>query len=295
MDVPEAFLKFKSKLEITDREQRDAIQRRGEICNALNDALDVDRDFLTGSYKRHTKTKPLKDVDIFIVMKDSQRGYLQRRSDELLALVGGVLEPIYGSGRFSLGRHSVRVDFGLKAVEDLSDGVMSFDVVPAFDHHDGGFRIPYSITGEWVRTDPKVHEQLATHANEAFGGMWKPVVKMVKKWNDHNGKPIKPSFLIEVMAMVLLDGPFESYPFDIRQFFSSASEAIGDEWPDPAHLGPDVSERLASDPGLLAGARSALHAAESVCTTAMRHEATGRTGAALDTWQQLFGPLFVKS
>ena len=30
-------------------------------------------DFLTGSYKRWTKTKPLKDVDIFCVFADSER------------------------------------------------------------------------------------------------------------------------------------------------------------------------------------------------------------------------------
>ncbi|HXL62282.1 MAG TPA: CBASS oligonucleotide cyclase [Mycobacterium sp.] len=295
MDVPDAFWKFKSRLEISDREERDAIRRREVICNELKGALEVDRDFLTGSYKRHTKTKPLKDVDIFVVMKNSERHYLQGKSDELLALVGGVLEPIYGSHRFSLGRHSVRIDFGIKVVDDVSDGVMSFDVVPAFDHEDGGYCIPYTITGAWVRTDPKVHEKLATQANEALDGKWKPVVKMLKKWNDHNGKPIKPSFLIEVMAIALLDGPFDSYPFDIRQFFSSAAETIGDDWPDPAGLGPPVNERLLTDAALLADARSAVRAAESKCTAAMRNEAAGRTGAALDTWQELFGPLFVKS
>jgi hypothetical protein len=295
MDVAEAFRKFKSRLEISDREEADAIRRREVICNELKGALEVDRDFLTGSYKRHTKTKPLKDVDIFVVMKSSERHYLQGRPDELLALVGGVLEPIYGSHRFSLGRHSVRIDFGLKVVDDVSDGVMSFDVVPAFDHDDGGYCIPYTITGEWVRTDPKVHEKLATQANEAFDGQWKPVVKMVKKWNDHNGRPIKPSFLIEVMAVALLDGPFDSYPFDVRQFFSSAAETIGDAWPDPAGLGPLVNERLLTDSALLTNARSALRVAESKCTAAMRNEAGGRTGAALDAWQELFGPLFVKS
>ncbi len=295
MDVEEGFAKFKRRLEITETEEQDAIRRRDTLCHQLSEALEIDHNFLTGSYSRHTKTKPLKDVDIFVVMRDGQRGYLQKRSDELLAAFGGVLGPIYGDNRFSLARHSVRIDFGRLVVDDVTDGVMSFDIVPAFVHEQTGYSIPDSVTGKWIRTNPKVHEQRATAANVAFQDRWKPAVKMIKKWNDRAGQPIKPSFLLEVMALDLLDGPFESYAFDVRQFFASASEAIGDAWPDPARLGPDVSDRMTSNPSLLANGRRALKAAEAACTTAMRHEAGRRIGSALDIWQELFGPLFAKS
>ena len=119
---------------------------------------------------------------------------------------------------------------------------------------------------------------------------------MIKKWNDHNSKPIKPSFLIEVMAMQLLVGPWTgSYPREIKGFFATAAHTIGDGWADPAGLGERVSDRLDADLALMSAARSALRSAEHACTEALRLATAGRNGDALSAWQNLFGPLFVKS
>ena len=60
LTVTEAFRKFRSKLELTDMEQKNAIRRQKGIREAMNEAFRLERDFLTGSYKRHTKTKRLK-------------------------------------------------------------------------------------------------------------------------------------------------------------------------------------------------------------------------------------------
>lgn len=53
-------------------------------------------------------------------------------------------------------------------------------------------------------TNPRVHAAKATAANEQCDGQWKPVVKMLKKWNEHHDKRIKPSFLVEVMSLGLM-------------------------------------------------------------------------------------------
>lgn len=119
---------------------------------------------------------------------------------------------------------------------------------------------------------------------------------MIKKWNDHQDKPVKPSFLLEVMALELLSPPWGgSYPRELRQFFASAAAALDEEWPDPAGLGPPVTARLAENPWERDQAKQALRAAEVACTEALRLEQSGRTGAALDAWQELFGPRFAKS
>ena len=150
--------------------------------------------------------------------------------------------------------------------------------------------------GGWIRTNPRIHAEKATAANEAFAKQWKPVVKMAKKWNDHHDKPVKPSLLVEVMALDLLAPPWGgSYPRELRQFFASAAASLDEEWPDPAGLGPAVSARLAEDPWQREQARRALREAEAACTEALRLEQSGRTGAALDAWQDLFGPRFAKS
>src|SRR5437763_10708048 len=69
--VDDAFAKLKSNLEITKTEQALASRRQNEIRDHVAAHLALDRTFLTGSYARHTKTKKLKDVDIFCVISAS--------------------------------------------------------------------------------------------------------------------------------------------------------------------------------------------------------------------------------
>jgi hypothetical protein len=80
--VTEPFKKFRSRLELTDSEQDDAARRHNEIRDYLRTKFDICDDFLTGSYKQWTKTKPLKDVDNFCVFGDKER---HRRNKRLVA------------------------------------------------------------------------------------------------------------------------------------------------------------------------------------------------------------------
>jgi predicted nucleotidyltransferase len=291
MTIPEAFDKFKNRLELTDREQEDASRRQQNIREYLREQFEIERDFLTGSYARWTKTKPLKDVDIFFVLGEKERGYRDKKPNVVLEKFREVLAPKYGEERVSLGRRSVQVDFGVQVVEDVTnDQVMSVDVVPAFASG-SHYEIPDRTTDEWVMTDPEVHAELATKANKAFSGEWKPLVKMIKKWNQTAGKPAKPGFLLEVMALDLFAPPFSGgYPYELKGFFSTAAERIGEVWPDPAKLGPPVSDQM--DEAKPSVARGALLGAEESVTRAIRLAQSGRQGDALQEWRKLLGPLF---
>ena len=75
LTVNEAFRKFKSRLELNDREQKNASARHTEVRDYLNTKFEIARSFLTGSYARHTKTKPLKDIDIFFELSEAERHY----------------------------------------------------------------------------------------------------------------------------------------------------------------------------------------------------------------------------
>ena len=66
--VDDAFASLKSKLEITDTERRLAVTRHHLIRDHIRLHWSLSDDFLTGSYDRHTKTKKLKDVDIFVAI-----------------------------------------------------------------------------------------------------------------------------------------------------------------------------------------------------------------------------------
>jgi hypothetical protein len=294
ISVQEAFDKFKSRLELTDREQADASRRHQEIREYLREQFEIDRDFLTGSYARWTKTKPLKDVDIFFVLGREEREYRERHPDVILEKFREVLAEKYGKDRISLGRRSVEVDFGVQAVEDqTNDQVMSVDVVPAFAKG-SHYEIPDRTTAAWVLTDPEIHAELATKANKVFSGEWKPLVKMIKKWNQTAGRPVKPGFLLEVMALDLFVPDFSGgYPYELKGFFATAADRINETWGDPAKLGPAVSDQM--DEAKASVARGAFLAAEQSASRAIRLARMDRQGDALKEWRKLFGPLFLLS
>lgn len=168
---------------------------------------------------------------------------------------------------------------------------MSFDVVPAFTKSDH-YEIPDTANPKgWTETNPKVHAEKATAANEAFGGEWKGMVRMAKRWNQEKDKPVKPSFLLEVMALDLLRPPFGGdYPREFMAFFASAAGRIEDTWPDPAGLGPAVSDSM--DHAARGLARQALNNAQYAIREAMELARSGRNGEALRKYRELFGDLF---
>ncbi len=292
ISVQDAFKKFRSRLELTKGEQDDASRRQKEIRLIMDAAFAVETDFLTGSYARWTKTKPLKDVDIFCVLKDKERHYRSKHPSELLSAVENVLVEKYGRSNVERQHRSVTANFGVAEVNgETNDQVMSFDVVPAFAKDDY-YEIPDTAQSSgWTATNPKIHADLAIKANEAYSGEWKGVVRMMKAWNRQKDKPIKPSFLIEVMALQLLHPPFgNDYRYEMKAFFASLADRISDRWPDPAGLGPDVSARM--DTEQCRAAKDKLQQAEQQAAYAIQLERQGKQGEALRTWRELFGPLF---
>jgi len=114
---------------------------------------------------------------------------------------------------------------------------------------------------------------------------------MMKKWNAQRDKPIKPSFLIEVMALEILLPPWGGdYRREMQAFFASLADRIHETWADPAGLGPPVSDSM--DAQKVQQARNELRAAERQAAEAIRLERDGKLGDALRAWRTLFGPLF---
>jgi len=289
----EAFDKFRRRLELSETERKDAIKRHNEVRGHIREDFDVDRDFLTGSYGRHTKTKPLKDIDCFFVLGEDEKWRRDKPPVGTLDAFQATLSKHYPEDQLEPGRRCITAFFQKKSYsEESEEKVLSIDAVPAFpcgDHYE----IPDRITGNWIKTNPERHAETATAKNNEISCQWVPLVKMLKAWNRHQGKPVKPSFLVEVMAVDLVDAPFVSFPRELQGFFASAGSTIGNPWPDPAGLGPAVSDQMT--PELVANARSLLSAAQGQAALAIRAEAEGRQGDALAIWNALLGPLFAKT
>jgi hypothetical protein len=289
LTVDEAFAALRKNLEITPSDQDLAIRRRGDIHARLKKDIDLLAEpLLTGSFHRHTKTRPLKDVDFFCPIRrtdDNIGAFLEKDPHVVLEAFEASLRKRYGD-RVSIGRRSVKVEFGS---EDTR--ILSYDVVPAFERGEGdGYEIPDKQLGKWIGSDPRVHRIRARDKNQECDGDWKPLVKMFKLANRQIGertgtKAIKPSFLVEVMALDLILPPFADWGEELQGAFATFAQYVDDTWPDPSRLGPNVNEM---DAGQREHARRQLREAQQIAQDA-RHLATKSQRQAILKWRELFG------
>src|SRR5262245_24095405 len=292
LTTTEAFETFRKRLELGDTEQKDAARRHEEVRACIRQNFDVKDDFLSGSYRRHTKTKPLKDVDVMFVLGEKEKWRRDKPPIETLEAFEKCLKEKYpGQGQVVIGRRAVTVEFEKNYYPEDHDGkVMSIDAVPAFECGGGDYEIPDKVTGTWIKTNPTKHRVQATAKNKTLDEKWVPLVKMAKGWNRANGNTIKPSFLIEVMAEDLVEAPFSTYPDEVRNLFAALEANIGRAWADPAGLGPPVSDQMTPD--RISQATKALQDAQRKATLARRAEQTGRQGDALQLWREVLGEYF---
>lgn len=275
--VDDAFLRLKSNLEITSGEQSQAASRHKLIREHIKARWDLDGDFLTGSYDRNTKTKKLKDVDMFAVLAaDGSQAHLAQGTgrDAVLAL-----QQVLNT------RWTTEADDHVVTVRYAEEDVASYEVAPVFERPDRGYLMPAGDS--WMATDPNEHAKLVTAKNKACDERFVPFVKMIKGINRESGEPINPSFLLEVMALELVLEPFGRYQDEIRFFLASASDNSDRDWPDPARLGDPVNAGMTAADRAAAAAtfRSWLAIAED----ALLLENDGKERAAVERWRELFG------
>lgn len=280
--VDNAFDKLRQTLEITQTERDFASRKHKEIREHIGSEWDLSADFLTGSYRRETKTKRLKDVDIFVVIdsEGAQSDLRQHEPSRLLSETKTLLEKSYSE--VTSDGFACTVKFGPE------DEVASFDVVPAFERTDGdGYEIPDARRARWIATDPNVHAEMTTAKNKACNERFVPFVKMIKAINREFDEAIKPPFLLEVMAYKLVDDRFGRYQDEVRWFLASATDQVADSWPDPANLGPAVNDTW--DAGDREAAKARLSEWLTIAERAIWLEDEAKERDAVEEWRRLFG------
>lgn len=284
--IDDAFANLKHNLEITQTEQNLAKARHEAIRDFVRSHWDLADDFLTGSYRRDTKTKKLKDIDIFVVLDadGAQAGFRNQSPIQVINALETLLRQKW-SGATRDGM-AIVVPYG------PDDDVMSIDVVPAFKRAEGGYYIPNPSAGDWLATNPKRHHELSIDKNADCDGKYVPFVKMIKGINRELGEPVSPSFLLEVMAQSLVKPPIGRYQDEIVLFLATAAERIGDQWPDPAGLGGDVNAVMNMTQKLIAA--NSLNQARAIAERAVDLEDDGQDRAAYDEWKKLFGNRMTK-
>ena len=276
--IDDAFDNLKSELEITTTESKLAQTRHKLVREHIEKSWQLSDHFLTGSYDRQTKTKKLKDVDIFAVidLNGLQSSLATGTGHAAVAALRDVLATRWSD--LESDDNVVRINYG-------DDDVASYEVAPAFRRKGRGYRIPNG--SGWMDTDPPKHAALVTAKNKECSDKFVPCIKMIKGINREAGEPIEPSFLLEVMGLELTLLPFGRYRDEVRFFLASAADRITDDWPDPAGLGPNVNGAISRNRRReLAGiVRGWLAVAEE----ALLLEDDGKERASVEKWRELFG------
>src|SRR5260370_20993247 len=105
----QAYDKFRQTLELSETEQKDASRRHTDVRDCIRGSFAVETDFLSGSYKRHTKTKPLKDVDVLFVLGEKEKWRRDKPPAEILQAFERCLKEKYSE--VQICRRAVTVEF----------------------------------------------------------------------------------------------------------------------------------------------------------------------------------------
>ena len=239
--VREALEKFIQRLELRPEEQKAVADQHTVVREALRQRLGS-TDFLSGSYSRNTAIRPLHDIDLFIVLGNAASPP-STSPDAVLKQVRQALHEKWPDKELPiLQRHSVHLDFSEKAIE--------FDVVPAFEQSgQQAYFIPERQKEQqnerWIRTNPRLHQERSTEANERAGKKLKPLLKAVKHWNRRQSSSPLGSFHLEVMSYSAFSQPPQAgYLECMEALFSHLSRQVMLPCPDPAGLGPNVEGEM---------------------------------------------------
>jgi hypothetical protein len=290
--VREGLQRFIESLELTPGQREEVSRQHTLVRESLRQRLKTKTDFLSGSYSRNTAIRPLHDIDIFVVLGEtrstpapsSAQGGLM--PDAVLKQARQALHEEWPNKEVPiLQQHSVHIGFSKSDIE--------FDVVPAFEVPGReAYLIPERQTGQWILTNPRIHEERSTEANRTSGGALKPLLKAVKHWNRQHGSSPLGSFHLEAMSYSAFPSAPEDYLHGLEKLFSHLSQRVLSTCPDPAGLGSNVDARMNSNQRT--AAQQVLASAADQMRLA-RMESTSNPASAHARLRNLFGEFYRNS
>ncbi|MBK8230632.1 MAG: nucleotidyltransferase [Candidatus Eisenbacteria bacterium] len=275
--IPEAFQDFLSRLELTQRERDEASRQHIHMRQQIQKKMEVEDNFLSGSYGRRTAIRPLNDIDIFVVRKSATGpGARKVTPSQMIEEMKATLESIYPSKKATVSARALNMEFEGSGI--------AYDVVPAFAAERDVYLIPDMEKDEWVRTNPKIHQEKSTAANQRAGGKLIPLLKAVKHANNRYGR-VGRSFHLEVLSWQVVTSDPGAFLDGLVLLLDGLVPRMDLPCPDPAGLGPAIQP----SPAKCQEAKKLLAKMARLATDAKRLASEGRLAEAHTTLQEIFG------
>jgi len=99
----------------------------------------------------------------------------------------------------------------------------------------------------WRITNPKIDKRVSDTLDKIHGGRLKPIIKLLKYWNEHKNEMLLSSYHVEVMAWYIFGNDSsltKDYGVAIRYFFNNVPRLLLAPCPDPKGLGDKIDAYL---------------------------------------------------
>lgn len=285
--VTRRFTTFIDNLALTDAQRVDGETKFKGVVKTLNQAYwnsdsETDHAFYIGSWAKHTRIRPPRDVDLYFLLPlEVFQRFEQYKGNKQSALLREVKDKLLASNPLS----NIRGDGPVVLAAFWSFNV---EIVPAFllDANDRSYYVCDTKSGGSYKTTKPLHEVDAIEsADQRNNSNVRRLVRMLKCWQAYCSVPIK-SFYLELLATGFLDqwkyrdkGIF-FYDWMCRDFF---------EWMIPKAnsylFAPGTYEAMHVGDNWKSRAESAYSRAAKACD----HEHHSKEGDAGDEWQKIFG------
>ena len=322
----QAFEDFRRyKVDLNPNKVKKARQSRVYLQEQLTAAKNDDPDFprITdsfmpfGSFARRTKVRPLDDIDMLVMLNGQDSQFVQACWDIYTFLISTTsdfspLRPYvdeYGwvnstriLNHFKSGlkkipnyQKSEIKRTGAAVVLNLKSYEWAFDIVPALPAGDGsGSILHYLIPdgrGNWMRTDPRIDQELITNANQNQNGYLLPLIRLIKYWNVRSRAAHRlASYHLETLLINAFRSGYPAIESKIRwsvpcAFQQLASHVIN-SCPDPKDLGPNLDAGMTWE--TREKVRDAANERAQYATNALQYEQQGDHEKAIECWKDVF-------
>jgi hypothetical protein len=292
MDITAAFATLQAVADADPASVAEARARRDLFRAALPTEDDVAEVIPSGSLARSTQREPLNDVDVVVLYEAayhpewgvdgvSAAAALDHAREQIHRLLGATSGSYEQAVRLASPRnHAIKCFLD----DPEEEGAFTVDAMPALRQPGGELLVPEKESQGWIRTHPEfLIGEVARR--QAEWDLFRPLVRLLKYWNDCNGKLMK-SLVVEVLALQRL--PVETTkPRAVQRFFQAAHLAIDQLVSDPADFCGEIQPELDRD-----AVRDLLDQAASDAWYAVNAQDAGDSDAAACRWRKVFGDAF---
>ena len=236
--------------------------------------------FKIGSYERGTVIRWRRDIDVMVALHYPT--YKDRYDDDSAAMLRWLRERLnieYGDTIVTRQQVAIRMALG--------DG-LQVDLVPTFPRSGGGFLMPDG-SGGWRATNPPHHATEMSRANVALDLKLKPLVRVMKAWNEANSHHLQ-SFHLEMMVWEMwhndkaLPALPQAVSDTLRKGVTWMKYPMNDPWTDAGTRAIDTY-LSADERGVVTRLFEADH---SRAEQALAFDRAGQTAKAFERWGVVF-------